>query len=293
MFLMIAKLSKSYTEIISFRVKYENVPEQYSILAKHDSIMNVKVKAFGFNLIAHNFFQHTLTVNFKKDVKKSGDMYVWETKKGLSDISSELGSKIEILSIEPDSLTFPFEIMMVKTVPIILETEISYEPGYDIQDRLMMVPDSVKVIGPKNAIEKISRIKTEQLKIMDVNSSINKDVKLVLNKSFENVKLSRSNIKVSGKVEKFTEGTFEVPVNIINLPSDVKINYFPKTVQVAYYVSLENYKKIKALDFEIVCDYEETNGQENTFFIPQLVSKPDLVKSTKIKQGKVEFIIIE
>ncbi len=293
LFLVISKLSKTYTETIFFHVNYSNVPEQHSISPGFDSIVKVKVKAYGFNLVTHNFYKHKLTVDFNKEVRKNGQKYIWDTKKGISKIDSQLGSKIEILSVQPDSLTFPYDIMSLKKVPIKLDAEISYAPGYDILDSLKIKPDSVNVIGPKNLIEKISKVKSEKLALKDVNASIDKDVDLLMDESFEKIKLSKTKVKVWGTVEKFTEGTFEVPVNIVNLPSNIKINYFPKTVLVSYYVSLENYKKIKALDFKIICDYAEVKNQDRTFFTPQLVTKPKLVKSAKMNQSKVEFIIIE
>jgi YbbR domain-containing protein len=218
---------------------------------------------------------------------------MWDTKRGLSKVNSQLGSKFEVLSIEPDSLTFPYEIMTVKTVPVKLDVEISYSDGFDLLDSLILQPDSVKVIGPKKIVEKISKVKTEYIKMKDVNVSIDKKIELILDKSIKDIKLDRQTVKLTGTVEKFTEGTFDVPVKIVNLPSDIKINYFPKTVLVSYYVSLENYKNIKTLDFEIICDYAEVKNQDRTFFIPKLVSKPELVKNAKIKQNKVEFIIIE
>ncbi len=293
LFLFFAKLSKSYTETIKFHVKYVNVPEQHSIVPSHDSIIDVKVRAYGFNLVSHNFYKHEFTVNFGEDVRRNGNEYIWATKNGFSKINSQLGSKIEVLSIEPDSLSFPYEIMTVKTVPVKLDADISYTPGYDIVDSLEIQPDSVKVIGPKKSVDKISRIKTAKLILKNVNASINKDMNLLVDKSFENVKLNKNKVKVFGVVEKFTEGTFDVPIDIINLPADIKINYFPKTVLVSYYVSLENYKKVKALDFKVVCDYNEVKNRDNTFFTPQLVTIPKFVKSAKIKQNKVEFIIIE
>ncbi|MEZ4792075.1 MAG: YbbR-like domain-containing protein [Gelidibacter sp.] len=293
LFLVISKLSRTYTETIVFHLEYKNVPEQYSIVPNHDSLINVKVKAFGFNLLSHNFFKHTVMVDFNKDVRQYANKYVWYTKNGVAKINSQIGSAIEVLSIEPDSLTFPYEVMAVKTVPIKLDAKITYEAGYDLLGSLKVQPDSVKVIGPKNSVEKISRIKTNEIKLKDVNVNIDETATLVLDKPMKNVKLSLNKIKVQGTVEKFTEGSFEVPVNIVNLPSDIKINYFPKTVQVSYYVSLENFKNIKALDFKVECDYNETKDQDRSFFTPKLVAIPKLVKNAKMKQNKIDFIIIE
>ncbi|MCK7590829.1 CdaR family protein [Subsaxibacter sp. CAU 1640] len=293
LFLVIVKLSKSYTEIVTFHVSYTNVPEQHSISTDFDSIVKVKVKAYGFSLLAQNFYRHNLIVDFNKEVKEQGLLYSYDTKKGRSKIENQLGSKIEVLSIQPDSLNFPYEVMTVKTVPVKLDTEISYESGYDLLDSLKLEPDSIKVIGPKKSVEKISRVMATKLKLNDVNKPISAIVNLTLDKELKNVKLSQSKVNVSGSVQKFTEGTFEVPVTFENMPSNIKINYFPKTVTVAYYVSLEDYKKIKALDFKVVCDYSNVKNTDKTFMIPQLVQKPKLVKSTRMKQNKIEFIIIE
>lgn len=295
LFLVIAKLSKTYIETIPFYVSYKNVPDQHSIVPARDSVVQVRVKAYGFKLLSHNFYKHKLAVDFDKDktVKKYGKKYYWDPKQGLNKINSQLGSNIEVISIQPDSLIFPYEIMTVKTVPVILDSEITYALGYDNRDSLILEPDSVKVIGPKNVVEKITRIKTQQIKLKEVNNSIEEEVGLVIEKSMENIKLNRNTVKVLGTVEKFTEGTFDVPVTIINLPANVKINYFPKTILVSYYVSLENYKKVKVLDFRIICDYAQVKSLDNSFFTPELVAHPKEVKSAKLKQQKVEFIIIK
>ena len=218
LFLMLSKLSKTYIETITYHVKYENVPEQISIMSDVDSIVKVKVKTYGFKLLPHNFYRHTITVDFKKEIRKNGQTYIWDTKNGITKINAQLGSKIEILSVQPESLSFPFEIMAVKTVPIKLNAEISYATGYDAIDGIVIKPDSVNVIGPKKNVEKIFQIKTNKLTLKTVNSSINKEVDLVLDKFIKDVKLSRSKIQVLANVQKFTEGIYEVPVTMINLP---------------------------------------------------------------------------
>lgn len=293
LFLVVAKLSKIYTETIVFHVKYENVPEQHSIIPEVDSIIKVKVKTYGFNLLPHNFYRHTIMVDFNKEVRKKGSLYIWKSKRGYSKIEDQLGSKFEVISIEPDSLEFPYEVMTVKKVHIKLDIEISYAPGYDVIDTINFNPDSVNVIGPKKSVNKINHIKTDKLVFKDVNASFNTQADLILDTSIDAIKLSKTTTKVRADVEKFTEGTFEVPVNIINLPSDIKINYFPKTIPISYYVSLENYNKIKVLDFKIICDYNDVKNEDRTYFSPQLIEKPDLVKSAKMKQNKIDFIIIE
>ena len=90
-----------------------------------------------------------------------------------------------------------------------------------------------------------------------------------------------------------TEGNFGIPVTIVNLPKDIEINYFPKHIKVSYYIALKDYKDIKPIDFTIECDYEEVQASGDSFFKPRLIVHSNKIKSTKIKQNKVEYIIVK
>jgi hypothetical protein len=130
------------------------------------------------------------------------------------------------------------------------------------------------------------------LNLKEVTDTINSVIRL---KKLDNnkIKFSDQMITVSAKVEKFTEGTLEVPITIVNKPLDVSINYFPKSISVSYYVSLNNYKSIKPTDFKVECDFAEIDNSIKTFFTPKLVKTPELVKNARLKQNKVEFILIQ
>jgi YbbR domain-containing protein len=153
-------------------------------------------------------------------------------------------------------------------------------------------PDSIKVIGTQAEVEQINKVETEILNLKEVSDTI--DAVLPLKKlDNSKIKFSKNSINVLAKVEKFTEGTLEVPVTIVNKPLDISINYFPKAIAVSYYVSLNNYKNVKPLDFKVECDFSEIENTNNTFFIPKLVKSPDLVKNVRLKQNKVEFILMQ
>jgi YbbR domain-containing protein len=153
-------------------------------------------------------------------------------------------------------------------------------------------PDSIKVIGTQAEVEQINKVETEILNLKEVSDTI--DAVLPLKKlDNSKIKFSKNSVNVLAKVEKFTEGTLEVPVTIVNKPLDISINYFPKAIAVSYYVSLNNYKNVKPLDFKVECDFSEIENTNNTFFIPKLVKSPDLVKNVRLKQNKVEFILMQ
>ena len=291
LFLVLSKLSKTYTQTVTFKTNYVNVPENKVINTSGDQKLEVLISSLGFNLLPYYFHAKTLDIDFEKDVTSKNGHYLWISNVSKYTIEKQLGKSIKIISIKPDTLKFLFESLETKIVPIELDSKVTFASGYDMLFQLKTLPDSIRVIGSKSTLNKIQSIKTELFKRNGVNSEIMDSVTLIIPKTNSELKLSQNKVKVAGLVEKFTEGTIDVPVSIINLPDNVKINYFPKEVSVSYYVPLSNYKNIKDLDFKIVCDYNLIS--KNTFFRPVLAKIPKEIKSAKMKQDKIEFIILQ
>jgi hypothetical protein len=203
-----------------------------------------------------------------------------------------LGNSAEVISFDQDTIRFPFETLSVKKVPVVLNSKVTFKSGYDILNHFTIQPDSVNVVGSKSDILEITKAETELLSLKNVSDTIN-TMMLLKKPESKNVTFSVNEVKISAKVEKFTEGTLEVPISIVNKPLDVSINYFPKLITVTYDVSLNNFKNIKPMDFKLECDFSEIENTNNAFFVPKLVKIPELVKNVRLKQNKVEFILIQ
>lgn len=208
-------------------------------------------------------------------------------------MQEQLGQSVKIVSVKPDTLVLPFGILSTKTVPVILKSKINYASGYDTIEAVEVTPDSVKIIGAKDVIANIDFIETIPFDLSNIKTDINTSVDLEINNESERFKLSEEKVMIKANVEKFTEGTFEIPITILNKPNTVEINYFPKHIKVSYYISLKDYKEIKASDFKIECDYNEVLKSGASFFTPKLINSSDKVKSAKMKQNKVEYIIVK
>lgn len=289
--LMLTKLSKKYIDNIAFDIVYVNLPENRVITLDSNPKLDAVISDYGLNLLTYHFKKFSFQVDFDNDVFIRDSNYIWDVNKSLNRIKAKLGTSTEIVSVGHDTIKFPFETLSVKKVPVVLNSNINFKSGYDMLNGYILKPDSINVIGSTSDISKIEKVETEMLRLKDVTDTINSVVQL---KKLDNkVKFSDDNIKVLAKVEKFTEGTLEVPITIINKPIDVSINYYPKEISVSFYVSLNNYKSIKPLDFKVECDFNEIENTNKTFFTPKLVKSPKLVKNVRLNQNKVEFILIQ
>ncbi|MBR9847735.1 MAG: YbbR-like domain-containing protein, partial [Algicola sp.] len=271
-------MSKSYTEVITTDVNYINLPEDKVLTLDRKPKLNVKVTTFGFNLFASYFYDKSIAIDFKNDAYIKNNTYVWTANRAQSDIEDQFGKSFKIESIQPDTLKFPFGTLSVKKVPVKLNSNLTYASGYDTLKGMTVTPDSIKVIGSDTEIQTISYIETKELNILNIKENINKTVTLKLPEVGHTLKLSQNDVLVTADVQKFTEGTLEIPIIINNLPPDTKINYFPKTIKVSYEVSLNDYNSIKPSGFRIECDFSEIEASNTSYFIPKFKRIPENVK---------------
>lgn len=286
--LLFTKLSKEYTNTIAFEIEKINVPQEYVIL--NDSVkLNITLKTHGFRWLTYYMSQPKIKVDFTKDVYKDGDVFVFSKSKAFLN-NTQFDKKVDLLDLEPEYLSFRYGVNMVKKVPVKINSNFSFSPGYDRATKVISEPDSVVVVGPNILIEDLEFLETETIELLNVRSDIQERVKLKLPDNRSDLKFSDETIVLSARVEKFTEGTLKVPVNIINVPDDLNIKHFPKEVTVSYYVSLSNFNTITKRDFKVICDFKRTS-EDQAFLKPELVKVPDLVKNTKIDHQRIEYII--
>ena len=291
-FLIITKLSNTYTETIQLDIILKNKPHAHRISNDSNQKIDITIKTHGFKLLSINIFQPKVAIDFKTDIALTKDSYVWTSKNAMTIIQTALGNSVEIISIQPESIVFSFEKMTVKKVPVRLKSNLKMMSGFDVSSDVKIAPDSISIVGSDKQVSKITSIATKTLDLKDVHSSFKQSVEIQNTEDLKKLSLSHKSIEISAKVEKFTEGVFEIPITISNLPESTQIIFFPKTISVVYYVSLANYKYIKPNDFRIECDYNSILNAEQSFLTPKLTKSPELIKSVRLKQDKVEFILM-
>ncbi|QFZ55928.1 YbbR-like domain-containing protein [Oceanihabitans sp. IOP_32] len=290
--LIFSKLSKEHTNTVAFNIDKINIPEEIIVINDSNTVLNMTLKTHGFKWLSFYLKKPKITIDFKKEIDKNDSSFVWNTSKNFSFIAKQFGEDVEVLDIYPNTLDFKFDVNAVKKIPVVLNADIQFSSGYDVSEPFTITPDSIEVIGPNILVSQIKNIKTEPLKMLDVKTDIEKIVQLKLPENNTNLKFLNQTVNLSAKVEKFTEGRVKVPVTVINIPNNRTIKYFPKTVDVTYYTSLNNFKTVEAKDFQVVCDFSKIASNQS-YLLPEISKSPSTVKHVKINQQHIEFIIVE
>ena len=287
--LIFNKLSKEYTNTLTFQIEKENVPPEHVILSDSSNVLAITLKTHGFRWLSYYMSTPKVKIDFAKDVYKKDSTYIWHKPiKYLA--NTQFDDQVELLNILPDTLYFRYGVNLVKKVPVKLKAEIKFALGYDVSGDYKLTPDSITIIGPDVLVSKLDFIETKQISSVDVKTDIKNTLDLDLPNASD-LKFSSKTSILKADVEKFTEGKLKVPVEIINVPKGAKIKYFPKEINVWYYVSLNNFNSVTVKDFKVVCDYNK--AAKVSTLIPELVTIPSQVKNAKINQQLIEFIIIE
>jgi hypothetical protein len=292
-FLMLSKLSEVSVEEVRFKIEIEDLPNDIQLQQDSALSISAKVKSSGFGFLPLSFGGYDpIVLNAEQDLRRLKDnQYLWNLGSGFENLQLKVSETLEIITTKSDSVFFPYEVLSSKKLPIKLNSDIDFALGFDMLKPLELSQDSVLVIGPLKAIDSITAIETELIKLEAVKTSIDEAVKLIrpLDRS---INLNLDKISVRGTVERFTEGSIVIPIEVINVPEGSQINFFPKDITLNYYVSLDNYNNISAKDFEVICDFQETKESGESYLRPQINSKSDLVKSVRANLNKIDFIFL-
>ena len=284
-------LSKVYTISISFPVKYSALSQDKILQNEPLKEIDIIVKSTGFNILSTRFLNQTIELNAGNLNKKSTFNYYLLIKNQKNKIQRQLRSGMEIQEISLDTIYLELGSLISKKVPLIPNLAIDYHVGYDLLDTEVIKPDSIVISGPEAYVDQIDEINLELLKLDDVKSDFSQKVKILRPENSNNLKVASEFATISGRVEKFTEGVFEIPYKVLNLPEGVDVTSLHKTVKVYFVVGLSDFNKIDKNFFQVVCDYTLSKENNLDYLVPKVIVKPAFIKSFKVVPNKIDFLI--
>lgn len=289
-FAVLSKLSKEYTKVYTVPVTVINVPLDNVVSTIEPQTIEVTTALNGFALLSNQFSDFELAIDFSQLEKTSIQTYRYIPEGHPSEIANALSRVSKVTATRPQQVIISIDKLASKEVPVIPNVNVSYKTGYGPKEIPKLSPSLVKVVGPKAYIDTITSIKTQVQEFTEISGDVEKQLTIETSTLPDQVKLSSYTFGYSQEVTKFTEGSFSIPVKIIhNNTNAVKI--FPKTVDVFFTVPLEDYESVKASDFEVVCDFNKHNSQDD-FIVVELKKTPAIVKSARLGIKQIKYIVV-
>ncbi len=163
-----------------------------------------------------------------------------------------LPNGIDIIDIEPNTVTFEFEKIIHKKVPIEIAKTNSLPKGYYL-DKEVVVPDTVIVSGPSSLVDSLKKIYTQEINLAEI--SAEKKLELGLNTPNKLLKLNINTVNVELNAMLFiTQWKFE-KVNIkLIAPNGYAGTVEPSKADVILIGPKSDLELLKSTKVELIAD---------------------------------------
>jgi hypothetical protein len=284
-------LSKEYTSTVNYTISYINIPENKIVQNSSKRKIPVVVKASGYRLIKQVLFDNKLNVNAANlKAEDNTGLYSISLADQLPYMAAQHPS-VKFEAIVKDTLLLDIGKLDSKVVPVVLSQNIQFKPGYHHDGIYILNPDSIRLTGPETQIRNILSIETQELNLQEVMDSLDIEVNLDFSPYLgQNLKWSADKVGIIAAVEKYTEGSFEVPVLIRNIPDSLEIKIFPKKVSVFYQTGLSKFNQVSSSDFVLSADFNKSMELGINYMDVEIEQKSKLVRFVRINPVKLEFL---
>jgi len=285
------QFSKNYTREVEVIINYINLPQDKILNDASDKKLRLVLNGNGFRLITYSWTIPQLNLDISEADRSKNDVYYFDIDKEGQVLKNKLGFMGRVLHAQKDSLKAIFDVSLEKKVPIRLTEKIDYAPGYGSDRGMILRPDSIAIRGAQKVVDTIGFVVTEDINLENLNSDFKAILSVKMSQFLDVVEIYPKQVEATIAVSKFTEGSQEIPVTLINVPEGKEVKIFPKEVKVVYRVGLDKYNQINIRNFKVVADYNQVSG-DSSFLILDLVDKPEFVHDVRLMDKQVQFVIL-
>ena len=290
-FWALTKFSEESTATVNTNLTYTNLPGSVSVSPTTVVEIAFDISANGFQFLSYKLKSPTISIDMSKYYKEGDSLVLISDSELNKIITAQLDFDTRVSNLSLDELHVKLDVIVSKKVPVVFDSDISYKEGYKLTGVMSLQPDSVLVSGPSSAVDSVHSIITETYVKKNVSETIDESIGLQLP---ENSDVSISEIKVNLKlaVDEFTQKRVALPVEVVNVPADIKLKLLTESIIISFDVSVSQFNSISERDFRIVCDYALRSSEEN-ILVPKLIQKPDGLNHIEWSTKKIEYLIFK
>jgi len=288
---LLITFSKEYTTVITYPVNYNNIAQNKLLQEIPVKKIDLSITATGFKILRAKLTTKKINLDASRLRKKNASKFYFLPRNQTTKIEKQLLSGIVLEEIMQDTIFLNLGVLTSKKVALKPKVDITYHIGYDLLDQLKVTPDSIVISGPEDQLKNIKYLNLSPLTLKGVKGSFTEEVSILKSTKQNNLKFKNTKVTIAGKVDKFTEGTLQVPFIIKNLPENTNLTILTDKVEIVYVVALSNFAKVSEASFMVECDYAMAVKNDVGYLIPKITTEIDFIKNIKIIPNKIDFLI--
>ena len=290
-FWLFLTLNETYEKEFAIPVTITEVPKNIMLTSDETDTVKVTIRDKGTILAAYMFGKALpqVRVNYKNYARQDGTgvISVSELQKF---IRQQLASSSKVTNIKPDKLVFYYNFGDKKRVPVRWSGRVIPEQLFFIS-RVDYHPDSVTVYAPKEKLDSINMIYTEQLNYVNFRDTLQVNARLMRQMG---VKTVPEEISITFFTDVLTEESIDgIPIQGINMPPGKILRTFPAKVRVRFVTGANVFRNLHPEDFTVVADYQELTSNPSEKCHIYLKDSPSGISRARLDISYVDYLIEE
>lgn len=290
-FWFLIALSKEYTTVIDYPVKFAYFPKDKILIQKIPDDLQLQITGNGFDLLKYEFsgfiFPYIIDYSKLPDHTSSNHFQI-KTATLLNKFRRKFPANVKVQDIFPKTITFAFSSLAEKKIPI--EPNIHYHLAkqYVLRDKVIVSPNFVIAKGPKAIIDTMKVAKTTKYNFKILDKPVNKKISL---KKIEMVSFSIKEVSLFLNVQQYTEATINIPIVMENIPDSLSVKFMPDKISVKYKSTLNHFNEIFPEQFKVIADYSSISISKNSTIPVYLKQIPKKAFDISFSPKKVSFLL--
>ena len=288
--------SENYKMTVAVPIEVRNLSEQKALREEVPKYANVRFEGNGRML-----FKTILLKGFYKDFKlvldldRISDEYEFVLNEYFRSYPQKIviPNEFEITYIEiesPREIQISLDDYAVRTVPIISNILIETAPGFVTVGDEELQPSEIQVAGPREVIDNLTAIQTVSDTLHSITSDI--DNYFDYDYQYQQLQFSSEQVKLSVDVQALSERIIsEVPVNVINVPSDYRVFVSPHTVSLTIIGGIDYIQNVNPDDIALTIDFSRQWKSDVQFYEPLVNVPAEIIDWQDLSPPNVELII--
>lgn len=290
-FWLFLALNESYEKEFAIPVTITDVPKNVMLTSDETDTVKITIRDKGITLLTYMYGKALpqVRVNYKTYAHNdgTGSIPMSELQKF---IRQQLASSSKITNFKPDRLMFYYNFGDKKRVPVRWSGRVIPEQLFFIS-RVDYQPDSVTVYAPKDKLDSISVIYTEQLNYVNFRDTLQVNCHLMKQTG---VKAVPEEISIRFFTDVLTEESIDgVPIQGINMPPGKILRTFPARVKVRFVTGANVFRNLHPEDFTVVADYNELANNPSEKCRITLKDSPSGISRARLEMTHVDYLIEE
>ena len=286
---MVHALNINYKYTIHVPVTFLNLPSNKVLVGELPEVLDIEIKASGLKLffitMKNKINPIVIDFNFLKNNAKA---QAYSIKNGNINLQSAINFDVEVLKIRPDTLFFSGNKGRTKLLPIKANLKVDCLPGYSIVSKVVINPAYITVTGDSLDLLKMDSVYTYFLNLKDVHENFTSTVQL--KKPYSSINYNLKDVLLSFNVDRLTEASIKVPIQIMNNEGKETIKLLPNLVTIKYLVAMKEYESIHTNSFKAIVNYQYIKEKRKNLPL-EIIRAPSEVKIIKTEPSSISYLI--